>query len=52
MFKSKFSGRNSCKIGLIGDAGFDDGTGLLEEFVTHSNQGQLPVLAFRYETVI
>ena len=44
--------RNFSKIGLIGDAGSDDGTGLLEESVVHDNQGELAVLAFGHEAVI
>ena len=52
MFKNEFLSRNFSKIGLIGDAGFDDGTGLLDEFVTHGNQGELAVLAFGHEAVI
>ena len=52
MFKNKFLSRNFSKIELIGDAGFDDGTGLLEEFVTHGNQGELAVLAFSHKAVI
>ena len=35
----------------MGDVGFDDGTGLLEEFITHGNQGELAVLAFGHEAV-
>ena len=52
MFKNKFLSRNFSKIRLVWDAGFDDGTGLLEEFVTHGNQGELAVLPFGHEAVV